>query len=244
LQATKQFSFGLFILTPDDVIVSRKEKQLSSRDNVIFELGMFLGALGKDRVFAVAQENLDGSGMIKIPSDLFGVHVGRFSIDDLNHNVGSIGSVLVPIKLKIRDLGHVPLRLKVGYEFDPRTQLARVEIDPDAILKNRGRIGNASLLLVVRKRDEDTPAHIDPNIIIGPLRPLDSQREPSIIIKAGGRPGCLGEIPPETCLDFSIFLVPSNANISECKTIEELRKAGCFAIDHFGLSTTDPNGQR
>ena len=39
------------------------------RDNVIFELGLLMGALGRERVFILKPRNVD----IRIPSDLLGV---------------------------------------------------------------------------------------------------------------------------------------------------------------------------
>src|SRR5262249_39111506 len=40
----ESFDFAILVLTPDDVTVSREQTQQSPRDNVLLELGMFLGA--------------------------------------------------------------------------------------------------------------------------------------------------------------------------------------------------------
>jgi predicted nucleotide-binding protein len=61
--------FGVLVLTPDDITVSRGIKKLSPRDNVIFELGLFIGALGRERTIIVKPSGVD----IKIPTDLMGV---------------------------------------------------------------------------------------------------------------------------------------------------------------------------
>jgi hypothetical protein len=42
-------------------------------------------------------------------------------------------------------------------------------------------------------------------------------------------------LPSGTNIDFSIFLVPKGADISNCTTINDLRNAGCFRVDQFGL---------
>src|SRR4051812_42492233 len=42
LNAAAFYDFGLFVLTSDDITISRKRKSHSIRDNVLFELGMFL----------------------------------------------------------------------------------------------------------------------------------------------------------------------------------------------------------
>ena len=60
--------FGVFILSKDDLTKSRGKKSASPRDNVLFEFGLFMGCIGRDRTFAICcAKNL------KIPSDLNGV---------------------------------------------------------------------------------------------------------------------------------------------------------------------------
>jgi hypothetical protein len=66
--------FAILILTPDDVTISRQIETSAPRDNLIFELGLFMGRLGRSRCFIV-QENTAG---LKLPSDLLGVHSATF----------------------------------------------------------------------------------------------------------------------------------------------------------------------
>ena len=56
LNIAERYDFGVFIFTPDDEITSRGAKGKVARDNVILELGVFLGSLGPDRAFAVVEE--------------------------------------------------------------------------------------------------------------------------------------------------------------------------------------------
>ena len=61
--------FAAFIISPDDTVISREEEQLAPRDNVLFELGLFMGVLDRRRVFLIREHSAD----VKIPSDLLGI---------------------------------------------------------------------------------------------------------------------------------------------------------------------------
>jgi hypothetical protein len=62
--------FGIFVLTPDDITVLRDTNKQTVRDNVIFELGLFIGRLGSDRCFLIIPRGLED---LHLPSDLAGV---------------------------------------------------------------------------------------------------------------------------------------------------------------------------
>lgn len=46
-----QFDYAVFVQYPDDIIESRNQKYYTTRDNVIFEFGLFLSSLGANRTF-------------------------------------------------------------------------------------------------------------------------------------------------------------------------------------------------
>lgn len=62
--------FGLFALSPTDVVTMRDETKRAARDNVIFELGMFIGRLGKERAFLFIPR---GAEELHLPTDLLGI---------------------------------------------------------------------------------------------------------------------------------------------------------------------------
>ena len=60
--------FAALVLAPDDLVTSRDATVPAPRDNVVFELGLFIGALGHTRTFLIRPFDAD----IKIPTDLAG----------------------------------------------------------------------------------------------------------------------------------------------------------------------------
>jgi len=44
---------GVFVLTPDDIAISRGNEYSVPRDNVIYELGLFAGSLGRRRAVII-----------------------------------------------------------------------------------------------------------------------------------------------------------------------------------------------
>lgn len=70
VEANSDVSFAVVILTPDDVGATRKNKkrlQKRARQNVILELGYFIGKLGRERVTALYVKD------VELPSDFDGV---------------------------------------------------------------------------------------------------------------------------------------------------------------------------
>jgi len=67
--AARGADFALFVLTPDDVTRSRGTEQWSPRDNVVFEIGLFMGRIGRERCYLVTEETRG----LKLPSDLLGL---------------------------------------------------------------------------------------------------------------------------------------------------------------------------
>jgi hypothetical protein len=53
LFALKQFEFAVFIIRSDDTEISRSKSMRITRDNVIFEIGLFMSHYGRDRTFIV-----------------------------------------------------------------------------------------------------------------------------------------------------------------------------------------------
>jgi hypothetical protein len=75
LRLIQEYDFALFILHPEDKATVREEQEVTVRDNVILELGLFLGKLGRSRVFFIAPQQTGGShrDRLYLPTDLSGI---------------------------------------------------------------------------------------------------------------------------------------------------------------------------
>lgn len=66
--------FAALVLGPDDQVLSRGVTSCAPRDNVIFELGLFMGAIERARTLFITPSDAD----VKIPSDILGLNPLRF----------------------------------------------------------------------------------------------------------------------------------------------------------------------
>jgi hypothetical protein len=78
MDALNETDFGAFVFAPDDVVKIRGVEHEAVRDNVLFELGLFMGKLGRERVFFIVPEALE---KLRLPSDLHGVSSSSFDPD-------------------------------------------------------------------------------------------------------------------------------------------------------------------
>lgn len=75
IETIHEFDFAVFVFSGDDIVNMRKEKYLVARDNVVFETGLSIGILGKDRTFFVKPK---GSEEFHLPTDLLGITFPEF----------------------------------------------------------------------------------------------------------------------------------------------------------------------
>ncbi|MEX3645982.1 TIR domain-containing protein [Mycolicibacterium porcinum] len=110
--ARHKFDFAVLVLDVDDTAVSRGDAKSIPRDNVIFELGLFMGALGHDRTFIV----YDRSRPPDLPSDLAGVTAATYQRHASGITQGALGAAATRIEEEMRRLGR---RTAVPADVDP-----------------------------------------------------------------------------------------------------------------------------
>ncbi|MBN7771653.1 nucleotide-binding protein [Marinobacter daepoensis] len=102
-----QVDFAILVVTPDDLIVSRDREQAAPRDNVLLELGMCIGTLGRERSFLV----YDRTAGLKLPSDLAGITPATYQPHSDGNLSAALGAASTQIEKKAIELG---IRTKVG----------------------------------------------------------------------------------------------------------------------------------
>lgn len=113
LRMVSFFDFGVFVATADDLTLTKEDKiVIEPRDNVILEMALFLGALGKHKSFLLVEDG------IKLPSDFNGIYMPRFKKGEDN----TIKIACQEFSIKIDEhykLGHLSLypttALAIGY---------------------------------------------------------------------------------------------------------------------------------
>ncbi len=89
--------FGMFVFSPDDLLVIRESQNQAVRDNVILELGLFVGHLGRNRCFILIPEDCDD---LRIPTDLLGMTPATY---ETGRSDGSLQAATGPACHSIRE---------------------------------------------------------------------------------------------------------------------------------------------
>jgi CRP/FNR family cyclic AMP-dependent transcriptional regulator len=100
-KAVTESDFAVAIAQPDDIVESRETRQATLRDNVLFELGIFLGRLTRHRAILVHPKVRD----LKLPSDLQGLTLVSYEIGKPDELAGRLGPACHQIRQLVKNLG-------------------------------------------------------------------------------------------------------------------------------------------
>lgn len=109
--------FGIFIFAPDDVALHRGKHIFITRDNTLFEMGLFWGRLRRQRVFAIIpQEVKERDDLIKqervrdfhILTDLQGLTLLKYEARTDENYEAAVSVACHFINKMIRAEGHYP----------------------------------------------------------------------------------------------------------------------------------------
>lgn len=148
IKATLKFDFGILIGTKDDKVVVREKEALQPRDNILFELGLFIGRLGLNNcAFLVDKE-------IKLLSDIKGISLARFERDNMETFTKAVSQIKSAFKNQI----------DYGINFFPSSTLAAVYyenlikptclyiIQNDGILDQNEKYNDCKIKVIIPER--------------------------------------------------------------------------------------------
>ncbi len=84
LAGLHSFDGAVFVFSPDDTTAIRGREQPTVRDNVLFELGLFIGRLGSDKCFILKPRTFSE---LHFPSDLLGLTPASYDGERSDKNV-------------------------------------------------------------------------------------------------------------------------------------------------------------
>lgn len=144
VNASSRFDFALLVLTADDLVISRSIEKASPRDNVLFEFGLFIGSLGRERTFML----YDRTNTPELPSDLAGITAATFA----PHTSGNLEAALGAPSTRIRNM--IELR-GVRKEKSLRELEKTVQESGKLALTPEDQISNARTTFLFRRASAD-----------------------------------------------------------------------------------------
>ncbi|MCX2761057.1 nucleotide-binding protein [Vibrio sp. Sgm 22] len=132
--------YGIFVFSPDDEIKMRGNVTDTVRDNVLFELGLFIGRLGKSRCFIVTPDNID----LHIPTDLLGVTPATYSgardeseleatLGPVSHEIRKAMKVQGLFKSQSKSEQKIPTSSNDNYDEDDKLILLESWLENEAV---------------------------------------------------------------------------------------------------------------
>lgn len=116
IKRARETDYGIFVFHKDDKTTIRNNTYSVVRDNVLFELGIFIGALGIEKCFVLIPKSVEGD--FRLPTDLSGVTTTTYD-DQLDDMVDAVTTSCAKIKQTIKKLrSQVELDKEQGNKSD------------------------------------------------------------------------------------------------------------------------------
>ncbi|MFO0425426.1 MAG: TIR domain-containing protein [Planctomyces sp.] len=233
--ASLKYDFALFILTPEDELAmsirGKRRRMLAFRDNVVFEVGLFLGSIGSRRVF-VARQNTDRT--FRTPSDLLGAAIQPFDYDksDRDHSIASINAASGGFKESISKLGFLEFRLQVsdkwGWLYDP--QRFEVLLDPVVLTQQQELFDGYDIAIVARV--EKATVNFEDDLDVACSKPRAIPQNVSAmtfqVLKSDFPKAVKAN---RDRIQARLILVPPYVRLWQCKTLKDAQAKGCRVVE-------------
>jgi len=111
LRRCAENDFAIFVFSPDDRVTIRNQKYAITRDNVLFESGLFMGMHGRSRAFIVMPHE---NPYFHVPSDLLGFTPATYDHERAKkETTGALGAAVAKIRLDIKHSLWAQRRLEI-----------------------------------------------------------------------------------------------------------------------------------
>lgn len=163
--ALDKFDFAIFVFHPDDVTNIRDNKLNTVRDNLIFELGLFIGRLGIDKVFFLIPKSID---KLHLPTDLLGITPGYYDNKRDDGNIlASLGSFCNQVRVKLKEFCYQNLE---GIR-DETDEIKKIVIERR---KNWGIVFAMTLLIERMKPINDSFKEFEKGFNFNRIQPMEN----------------------------------------------------------------------
>jgi hypothetical protein len=125
LNRAQQSDFGVFVIREDDTTRIKNTVYRTVRDNVLFEAGVFMGALGPERTILLWPSARE-SKKLRLPTDLEGLLRETYTPQRAHESKPDIRSALESIRKRVASMGPA---LRSGYNEIARLRQALHERD-------------------------------------------------------------------------------------------------------------------
>lgn len=122
--------FALFVFSPDDVTSIRGSNHQTVRDNVLFELGLFIGSLGKERCFILKPRNKE----LYIASDLAGINMLDFDSERSDTNLDcAVNAACIKITTQMNHQGRFNKSAAIDKVMTPKIAKSEYSINDKSL---------------------------------------------------------------------------------------------------------------
>lgn len=129
LDELNESDFGLFVFAPSDVTEIKDNKKHTVRDNVVFELGLFIGRLGPERCFILTPRDVED---LHLPTDLTGITMATYNPDRQDGNmVAALGPACNKIRIAISRQGKLTVPTQQAPQTPAHVSAPPPVTDPD-----------------------------------------------------------------------------------------------------------------
>ena len=146
------YDFGIFVASSDDLALIRKNMDEIPRDNVIFEYGLFLGAMGNKKTFLLQEDTC------KLPTDLLGYTTPRykatFKLKEWTELVESIAGEMNKQFLKSEIQVLPSTSLAIGYFNSFISKVSKHIFESDGSILNKSKLEHKKVSIEVRIPNE------------------------------------------------------------------------------------------